>query len=162
MPHSGVFAPHFAPQVLRVRTRNAYSPDFACSIAKERVHTMDNMQSRKEPVSFGRHRRNCSVCAHPQRLEIESEFIAWRSPTALAQQYGLADRASVYRHAHALGLFARRQRNVRAALEQIIEKAGDVEVTAYNDRASPQMGLFATSSLKHVGGTQSGRRNRLS
>jgi len=42
----------------------------------------------------------------------------------------LADRASVYRHAHALGLFSRRQRNVRAALEKIIEKAGEVDVTA--------------------------------
>jgi hypothetical protein len=36
--------------------------------------------------------------------EIEADFISWRSPTAIAQEYGLADRASVYRHAHALGL----------------------------------------------------------
>ena len=42
----------------------------------------------------------------------------------------MADRASVYRHAHALGLFPKRQRNVRAALERIIEKAGEVEVSA--------------------------------
>jgi len=42
----------------------------------------------------------------------------------------LADRASVYRHAHALGLFLKRQRNIRAALERIIEHAGEVEVTA--------------------------------
>ena len=48
----------------------------------------------------------------------------------IAEEYGLADRASVYRHAHALGLFQRRQRNVRAALERIIEKAGEVDVTA--------------------------------
>jgi hypothetical protein len=36
----------------------------------------------------------------------------------------------VYRHAHALGLFPKRQRNVRAALEKIIERAGEVEVNA--------------------------------
>ena len=42
----------------------------------------------------------------------------------------MADRASVYRHAHALGLFLKRQRNIRAALERIIEHAGEVEVTA--------------------------------
>ena len=36
----------------------------------------------------------------------------------------------MYRHAHAFGLFEKRKRNVRAALERIIEKAGDVEVTA--------------------------------
>jgi hypothetical protein len=78
-------------------------------------------------ASLGRHR---AVCAHPERMEIEAEFVAWRSPAALAQQYGLADRAGVYRHAHALGLFTRRQQNVRAALERIIEKSGEVEVTA--------------------------------
>ena len=37
--------------------------------------------------------------------EIEGDFISWRSPAAIATEYGLADRASVYRHAHALGLF---------------------------------------------------------
>jgi hypothetical protein len=39
-------------------------------------------------------------------------------------------RDSIYRHAHALGLMEKRRRNVRAALEKIIEKAGDVEVSA--------------------------------
>jgi hypothetical protein len=48
----------------------------------------------------------------------------------IAKEFGLADRASVYRHAHALGLFDRRQRNIRAALEKIIERVGEVEVTA--------------------------------
>jgi hypothetical protein len=86
--------------------------------------------SRTKPVSLGRHRRTCSVCAHPQRADIEEQFIAWSSPVVLTQQYGLTDRSSIYRHAHALGLFAKRQRNVGAALERIIEKAGDVSVTA--------------------------------
>ena len=70
------------------------------------------------------------MCRHEQRGEIESGFLAWRSPAALTEEYGLADRSSVYRHAHALGLFPKRQRNVRAALERIIEKAEGVEVTA--------------------------------
>jgi hypothetical protein len=48
----------------------------------------------------------------------------------IAQEYSLADRTSVYRHAHAFGLFEKRKRNVRAALERIIEKAGEVEVTS--------------------------------
>jgi hypothetical protein len=85
--------------------------------------------TRKKP-SLGRHKRTCSVCAHPRCAEIEADFISWRSPGAIAQEYGFADRASVYRHAHALGLFAKRQRNVRAALERIIEKAGEVDATA--------------------------------
>jgi hypothetical protein len=81
-------------------------------------------------VNLGRHRRNCTVCGHAQCAEIEADFVGWRSPAAIAEEYGLADRASVYRHANALGLSDKRKRNVRAALERIIEKAGDVDVTA--------------------------------
>ena len=88
------------------------------------------MTQREQKPNLGRHKRNCSVCCHPKLAEIESDFILWRSPAAIAQEYGLADRTSVYRHAHALGLFPKRQRNVRAALEKIIEKAGEVAVTA--------------------------------
>jgi hypothetical protein len=89
------------------------------------------LRLRKEkPVSLGRHRRSCTICAHTERLEIEQAFVTWASPAAIAQQYGLADRASVYRHAHALQLFPKRQQNIRAALERIIERVGDIEVTA--------------------------------
>jgi hypothetical protein len=84
----------------------------------------------KPVVSLGRHRRLCSVCQHAQREDIEAAFIAWRSPVSIAEEYGLADRSSVYRHAQAFGLSDKRKRNVRAALERIIEKAGEVEVTA--------------------------------
>ncbi len=81
-------------------------------------------------VSIGRHQRNCTVCAHKRREEIEADFIAWNSPAAIATEYGLKDRATVYRHAHALGLFQKRQKNIRAALERIIERAGEVDATA--------------------------------
>jgi hypothetical protein len=80
--------------------------------------------------SIGRHRRNCSICAHPRCEEIETAYIGWASPAAIAEEYGLSDRSSVYRHAHALGLKEKRKRNIRAALERIIEKAGEVDVTA--------------------------------
>jgi hypothetical protein len=64
------------------------------------------------------------------REEIEADFVAWESPSKVAKDYRLAHRAALYRHAHAFGLFEKRKRNVQAALERIIEKAGDVEVTA--------------------------------
>src|SRR5215831_11420769 len=63
-------------------------------------------------------------------IEIEADFVGWKSPALIAQEYGLADRTSVYRHAHAFGLFEKRKRNVRTALERIIEKAAEVEVTS--------------------------------
>jgi hypothetical protein len=62
--------------------------------------------------------------------EIEAPFIGWRFPAAIAEEFGLADRTSVFRHAHSLGLFQKRQHNARAALERIIEKAGEVDLTA--------------------------------
>lgn len=91
---------------------------------------MTHSSSERGTLNVGRHKRNCSVCGHSQRDEIESAFIGWRSPAVIAEEYGLADRSSIYRHAHALGLFPKRQRNVRAALEHIIEQASKVDVTA--------------------------------
>jgi hypothetical protein len=91
---------------------------------------MSQQRNPETTVSLGRHRRTCSVCRHAQREEIEAAFIGWRSPASIAEEFGLADRASVYRHSHALGLFEKRRRNIRAALERIIEKAGEVDVTA--------------------------------
>jgi len=91
---------------------------------------MAQERSAESKVSLGRHKRTCSVCRHKQREEIESAFVGWRSPAAIAEEYGLADRSSVYRHANALGLRQKRQRNIRAALEHIIEKACEVDVTA--------------------------------
>jgi hypothetical protein len=91
---------------------------------------MTNPKKDHGKVNIGRHRRNCGICHHPQRAEIENDFVAWRSPTGIAAEYGLADRTSIYRHANALGLFLKRQRNIRAALERIIEKADSVDVTA--------------------------------
>ena len=113
---------------------------------------MPENESKTKTVSLGRHKRSCSICPHPNRAEIEAEFVAWRSPAALAQQYGLADRVSVYRHAHALGLFDKRRRNLRAALERIIEKAGEVEVTV------PQACLLR---LFHVSLTQYAKQSTM-
>jgi len=81
-------------------------------------------------VNVVRHSNNCKICSHPKREEIEQDFVNWRSPAEIAKTHKLSDRSTVYRHAHALNLFGRRRRNLRAALERIIEKAGEVEVTA--------------------------------
>jgi hypothetical protein len=80
-------------------------------------------------TSRGRHEHQCRICSHPKRDEIEQAFIAWVSPTQIAKKYSVS-RDGVYRHAHAFGLLDKRRRNVRTALERIIEKAGEVEVTA--------------------------------
>jgi len=105
------------------------------------------MASPEKPVSRGRHEHGCKICAHRDREEIEHDFISWKSPALIAKEHGLRDRASVYRHAHALGLFPKRQRNVRAALERIIESAGEVEVNA----AAVVSAVRAYASINAVG-----------
>lgn len=37
------------------------------------------------------HRRVCKACAHPQREEIERDFVNWNSPIAIATEYGIED-----------------------------------------------------------------------
>lgn len=84
----------------------------------------------EKSVNRGWHEQNCGICNHEERENIERDFVAWRSPITIAAEYGLSNRATVYRHAHAFGLFVKRQRNVRAALEKIIERTEHVEVNA--------------------------------
>jgi isopentenyldiphosphate isomerase len=89
-------------------------------------HKIEKRQKR--PLGR-RHEANCRVCSHPQREEIESEWIEWAQTSKLAQEHGIS-RDSLYRHCHALGLFEKRRRNLRAALERIVERADSVEVSA--------------------------------
>lgn len=93
---------------------------------------------RQLAVNRGRHEKYCTMCKHPKREEIERDFINWRSPAEIARTYRLSDGGTVYRHAHVFGLFAKRCRNVRAALEHIIERAGSVEVSAASVVAAVQ------------------------
>ena len=81
------------------------------------------------PVSRGRHEHQCRICSHPKRDEIEQAFITWVSPAQIAKKYSVS-RDGVYRHAHVFGLMDKRRRNVRAALERIIERAAEVDATA--------------------------------
>jgi hypothetical protein len=73
------------------------------------------------PPDYDRHSRRCCVCSHPDRDAIEGDFVRWRSPKTIAEDYHLSDRSSFYRHAHATGLFARRRREFARVLEDILE-----------------------------------------
>ncbi|HEX5422786.1 MAG TPA: hypothetical protein VFW94_04505 [Candidatus Acidoferrales bacterium] len=75
------------------------------------------------PPDLARHSRRCMVCSHPDRDAIEAEFIRWRSPIRIAEEYGIADRTSIYRHAQATGLMHRRRREASRVLEHVLERA---------------------------------------
>jgi hypothetical protein len=68
------------------------------------------------------HEAHCSICRHPDRADIEEEFLHWLSPRTMREFFGVESRA-VYRHAHAFNLFAARDRNLRFALGHIIDRA---------------------------------------
>ncbi len=74
--------------------------------------------------------RLCEVCKHPACFLIQEAFLQWTSPEVIMKKYGLKSRATIYNHAHALKLFARRDRTLRFALGHIIEQADRVNVTA--------------------------------
>lgn len=95
------------------------------------------MATRKNPKlistskpNFVSHKSHCTVCAHPQREDIELKFTLWESPAKIAAEYKLRDRSAIYRHAHAVGLFSRRDRNLRAVLGRLVERIDEVELTA--------------------------------
>jgi hypothetical protein len=52
------------------------------------------MTRKRNQPNLGRHKRQCSICAHPRRVEIEADFIGWKNQAAIAQERGLADRLS--------------------------------------------------------------------
>ena len=89
----------------------------------------DTRAAGVQSASQARHRAQCSICAHPERAEIKQAFVNWVSPVRIAAQFKVSSDA-VYRHAQAMKLMDKRRRNIRAALERIIEKAGEVEVNA--------------------------------
>ncbi|MGD0011761.1 MAG: hypothetical protein ABSE93_24880 [Terriglobia bacterium] len=73
-------------------------------------------------VNLGRHKAQCTICSSPYRQQIEEAFIGWGSTELIGKKYDVS-RDAQYRHAHAFGLFGKRQRNIRVALERIIERA---------------------------------------
>jgi hypothetical protein len=99
------------------------SPASSASIASPAPSIHRNFST---PPDFSRHARRCSVCSHPDRDAIEGDFIRWRSPGQIAQDYKIADRSSIYRHAHSTGLFAWRKRELGRTLESILESCEDV------------------------------------
>ena len=84
----------------------------------------------RTPPDFSRHSRRCCICLHPDRDAIEGDFIRWRSPELIAREYKLANRTSIYRHAHCTGLFAWRRRELGRVLEGMLENHEHIPLEA--------------------------------
>lgn len=84
----------------------------------------------KQPARLNYHGIRCVICKHPDRKTIEQDFLHWRSPAEIAQEFNLGHRRGIYRHAHALGLFKQRAGQLRHGLGLIMEQAANVTPTA--------------------------------
>src|SRR5271156_816718 len=104
-----------------------------------------------------RHARKCSVCNHPDLEFINDDYLRWRSPEKIARDYRIAHHSAVYRHAAATGLRRERRANLRATLENFIERADSVRVTADSVIRAAQIyaqinddGQWAPSPKRHI------------
>lgn len=84
-------------------------------------------ENKADPVALARHRRKCQVCRHPEREMIEREYRDWFGPLAIARSYGIPERA-LFRHLEATGLTSSRRKNLRSALERILERGVETEI----------------------------------
>ncbi len=76
------------------------------------------------------HARRCVICNHPQLDEIEEDFVYWGHPGTIVKRFKLRHRSLLYRHARAARLYEVRARNLRAALDHIVERASITETNS--------------------------------
>lgn len=91
------------------------------------IHSIDRI-----PPDYDRHSRLCSICDHPDRDAIEGDFVRWRKPSAIIEDYGVSSRSALYRHAHATGLFQLRSVELARVLETRLEEAEDCPLEQFD------------------------------
>ena len=95
----------------------------------DRINRQRRLQKQLQALLLERHSRRCIICHHPEREAIEEEFVHWRAPWKLSQDYKLADYRTVYRHARAAGLLLQRRERLHSALDAFVESVDDVTFT---------------------------------
>jgi len=103
---------------------------FQAAAMREDAPRNDLLDARRFPKHYPatpadpeRHERLCSICHHEDRDAIEQAFLQWRRPAEIRFEFKLPSKTSIYRHAHAQGLFERRANALRFGLEKIIEES---------------------------------------
>src|SRR3984957_1533507 len=94
-----------------------------------RINRQRRLQKQLQILILERHSRRWIICHHPEREAIEEEFVHWRAPWKLSQDYKLDDYRTVYRHARAAGLLLQRRERLHSALDAFVESVDDVTFT---------------------------------
>jgi hypothetical protein len=100
-----------------------------------------------------RHRRKCKICRHPNRDEIERDYLQWRTSRDIARSFGITDHTVIFRHAWATGLYQQRQRIIAYALHPLLEQSEDVFI-----KATPSSIISAVQTYSQI--NNEGRRIR--
>jgi len=107
------------------------------------VSTPPSTSPKTKQVSLKYHRLRCQICKHACRQHIEQAFLQWRSPKVIMHCFGIKTETTIYHHAHALGLFSRRDQNLSQAFANIIEEVDTVLPTTQDI-------LRAVYALAHI------------
>jgi hypothetical protein len=95
---------------------------------KKRKRRKKKRQSPKTEIdepqlsSLAMHEAHCMICNSEWREEMDELFVNWHNVSEIGREYH-TPRRTVYRHAHAVGLFPIRDRNLRRSLGLIIHHA---------------------------------------
>jgi hypothetical protein len=131
VPHDEPDDPEFIKAVLLLKKMWDLNPDSRPVPKREFPETVPTEEPAEQPTpqqedltmlpAEERHQRKCLVCSHPDREQIEEEFIHWHDVWYLAKHYNIADYRSIYRHARVFRLIERRRENRRYMLDRILE-----------------------------------------
>jgi hypothetical protein len=84
-------------------------------------------ENQSELAALERHARKCAICNHPNRADLEQDFVSWRNADLIKKDYDLPNFRTIYTHARATGLYQRRRENLRFAAELLIEHADQAQ-----------------------------------
>jgi hypothetical protein len=111
------------------KTTRRITRKFARNFTRKKAGAMSRRKQLEMKAALERHSRKCIICHHPEREAIEEEFLHWRAPWKLAEDYNLADYRTIYRHARAAGLLLQRRENLHSGLDAFVEAVDDVKFT---------------------------------
>jgi hypothetical protein len=86
------------------------------------------LPNESHQANLVRHQAQCKICSSPHCQAIEEKWVNWGNTTQIADCYHFT-RDAIYRHAHALNLFEKRQKNLKSALEKMIERLDMATIT---------------------------------
>jgi hypothetical protein len=111
------------------KTTRRIARKFTSNFTRKKARAISRRKQLEIKAALERHSRKCIICHHPERESIEEEFLHWRAPWKLAEDYNLADYRTIYRHARAAGLLLQRRENLHSGLDAFVEAVDDVKFT---------------------------------